>query len=128
MDALCSGRRKCSLRIPDQALDVTKPCPKEFKTFLQAKYGCVTGESFLPPVNEVEGRQCFHMRTCHSVHREMSTSTGGGASTGKWGHPQRGLHPEEGDNMCLVPVVPLEESHYITIIFGQNHCPLPLLT
>ncbi len=43
MDALCSGRRSCSLRIPDQALDVTEPCPKEFKTFLQAKYSCVKG-------------------------------------------------------------------------------------
>ena len=43
MDALCSGRRSCSLRIPDQALDITKPCPKEFKTYLEAKYTCVKG-------------------------------------------------------------------------------------
>lgn len=45
MDALCSGRRSCSLRIPDQALDITAPCPREFKTFLQARYGCVRVES-----------------------------------------------------------------------------------
>ena len=44
MDALCSGRRNCSLHLPAQALDVTKPCPKEFKTFLQAKYECVRGK------------------------------------------------------------------------------------
>lgn len=48
MDSICSGRRTCSLRIPDQILDKAKSaskCPREFKTYLNASYKCVEVES-----------------------------------------------------------------------------------
>ena len=44
LDDECSGRRTCQIRIPDQELDVTKPCPSEFKTYLNATYKCVQGD------------------------------------------------------------------------------------
>ena len=43
MDNVCSGRRGCSIRIPDKVLDNTEPCPKEFKTYLNATYTCIPG-------------------------------------------------------------------------------------
>lgn len=46
LDSLCSGRRSCSLRIPDASLDKAKstsPCPREFKTYLNASYKCLEG-------------------------------------------------------------------------------------
>ena len=44
VDARCSGRRTCSVRIPDAGLEATRPCLKELKTYLEANYSCVTGE------------------------------------------------------------------------------------
>ncbi len=41
LDSRCSGRRSCEIRIPDLTLDRANPCPKDFKTYLQAGYGCV---------------------------------------------------------------------------------------
>ena len=43
MDSRCSGRRSCEIRIPDVTLDRANPCPKDFKTYLHASYGCVKG-------------------------------------------------------------------------------------
>ena len=43
MDSRCSGRRSCEVRIPDLTLDRANPCPKDFKTYLEASYGCVKG-------------------------------------------------------------------------------------
>ena len=43
MDNKCSGRRSCEIRIPDSTLDDVNPCPKDFKTFLEAGYKCVKG-------------------------------------------------------------------------------------
>ena len=43
LDSICSGRRKCELRIPDQSLDKAKTCPKEFKTYLNVSYRCLEG-------------------------------------------------------------------------------------
>ena len=43
MDSRCSGRRSCEIRIPDVTLDRVNPCPKDFKTYLHASYGCVKG-------------------------------------------------------------------------------------
>ena len=41
MDVICSGRRACSIRIPDAMLDRANPCPKDFKTYLLIDYDCV---------------------------------------------------------------------------------------
>jgi len=43
MDVICSGRRTCSVRIPDAMLDRANPCPKDFKTYLLISYDCVPG-------------------------------------------------------------------------------------
>ena len=46
MDSRCSGRRSCEIRIPDKTLDGVNPCPQDFKTYLEASYGCVKGIPF----------------------------------------------------------------------------------
>jgi len=43
VDVVCSGRRACSIRIPDAMLDRANPCPKDFKTYLLISYDCVSG-------------------------------------------------------------------------------------
>ena len=43
MDALCSGRRTCSVHIPHPLLDRVNPCPRDFKTYLEVRYECVPG-------------------------------------------------------------------------------------
>lgn len=45
MDSRCSGRRSCDIRIPDSTLDRANPCPRDFKTYLEASYGCVQGKN-----------------------------------------------------------------------------------
>jgi len=55
MDAICSGRRACSIRIPDAMLDRANPCPKDFKTYLLISYDCVPGALiyvFMNPINQ----------------------------------------------------------------------------
>lgn len=44
-DSRCSGRKTCEIRVPDADLESTRPCFKELKTFLEASYTCVEGES-----------------------------------------------------------------------------------
>ncbi len=44
IDSVCSGRRSCTIVIPDATLREMKPCPKDFALYLQAKYSCVKGE------------------------------------------------------------------------------------
>ena len=46
MDSRCSGRRSCEIRIPDLTLDRSNPCPRDFKTYLEASYGCIQGNVF----------------------------------------------------------------------------------
>jgi len=43
LDKECSGRRTCSLRIPDSSLDESNVCPREFKTYLNVSYDCIPG-------------------------------------------------------------------------------------
>jgi hypothetical protein len=43
-DRQCSGRRWCQIRVPDAAFDLTRPCPVEFKTYLEASYLCLPGK------------------------------------------------------------------------------------
>ncbi len=44
LDAKCSGRRTCTVGVPDKSLDISNECPKEFKTYLEANYTCVKGK------------------------------------------------------------------------------------
>jgi hypothetical protein len=43
LDWMCSGKKECKVRIPDQALDVVNPCPKDLKTYLEVEYQCIKG-------------------------------------------------------------------------------------
>lgn len=45
LDRRCSGRRSCSLRVPEPDLEELRPCNDEFKSYLQASYHCVPGKS-----------------------------------------------------------------------------------
>jgi hypothetical protein len=44
LDAKCSGRKQCEVRIPDVELEQTQPCRKGLKMFLEASYYCVDGK------------------------------------------------------------------------------------
>ena len=44
VDAQCSGRRECSMRILDENFGNAKPCHDDLKTYLQVNYRCVKGE------------------------------------------------------------------------------------
>jgi len=43
LDARCSGRRSCSVRVPDASLHDAQSCPKELMPYLETSYICVTG-------------------------------------------------------------------------------------
>ena len=43
LDAKCSGRKDCELRIPDPDLEKATPCVKSLKMFLEVRYTCVEG-------------------------------------------------------------------------------------
>jgi len=44
VDAQCSGRRECSMRILDENFGNAKPCHDDLKTYLQVNYRCVKGK------------------------------------------------------------------------------------
>jgi len=43
LDAKCSGKKECELRIPDPDLDRATPCDKSLRMFLEVRYACVDG-------------------------------------------------------------------------------------
>ena len=45
MDARCSGRPQCHLRIPDPVLFDAQPCPKDLVAYLEASYRCQKGKN-----------------------------------------------------------------------------------
>ena len=45
-DSRCSGRRDCDIRVPDGDFDITLPCFKELKIYLEASFDCVKGKSY----------------------------------------------------------------------------------
>ena len=51
MDSRCSGRRSCEIGIPDLTLDMANSCPGDFKTYLEASYGCVKGIVYDYPIH-----------------------------------------------------------------------------
>jgi len=44
LDAKCSGRKRCQVRIPDADLERTEPCLSILKMFLEVSYRCVEGK------------------------------------------------------------------------------------
>jgi len=47
LDAKCSGKKECELRIPDSDLEQATPCDKFLKMFLEVRYTCVEGAYYL---------------------------------------------------------------------------------
>ena len=43
LDFLCSGRRHCSVTIPDKFLTKEKPCEIGLSSFLSVEYECLPG-------------------------------------------------------------------------------------
>ena len=43
MDALCSGRRECSVEIKDSTFPGYRPCHKDLKSYLEASFTCLQG-------------------------------------------------------------------------------------
>ena len=43
LDAKCSGRKRCRVRIPDADLERTEPCLSHLKMFLEVSYTCMEG-------------------------------------------------------------------------------------
>ena len=52
-DVKCSGRHGCSIRVPDELFDITRPCPDDLKTYLEAHYTCIQGKRM--------GYDCSHV-------------------------------------------------------------------
>jgi Galactose binding lectin domain len=44
LDARCSGRKSCEVRVPDAELEQDSPCHKGLKMFLEASYTCLSGD------------------------------------------------------------------------------------
>ena len=51
MDAACSGKSDCLVRVPDPKLSVGSPCFKELIMYLEASYTCVNGRTELTSIN-----------------------------------------------------------------------------
>ena len=49
LDAKCSGKKQCEIRIPDADLQQTRPCPKGLDMFLGVRYRCVEGKNIKLP-------------------------------------------------------------------------------
>ena len=43
MDALCSGRRHCEVKVTDLLEAVSRQCHRDFRSYLEASYTCVPG-------------------------------------------------------------------------------------
>ena len=43
-DAKCSGRRECSIKIPDETFDLDHDCPKDLRRYFEATYTCINGK------------------------------------------------------------------------------------
>jgi hypothetical protein len=43
LDRACSGRSTCDVRVPNAELDMSRPCMKDLRVYLEASYKCVAG-------------------------------------------------------------------------------------
>ena len=46
-DTLCSGRKECSVKVPDDHLYALSECPRDVTSYLEASYRCVPSELVL---------------------------------------------------------------------------------
>lgn len=45
VDSICSGRRECTLRVPDISSEGDiRPCSEDLASYLEASYACLPGE------------------------------------------------------------------------------------
>ena len=47
-DSICSGRRRCEIRLPNEEFDRINPCLSELKSYLTASYKCFKGRYTVP--------------------------------------------------------------------------------
>ena len=45
LDRRCSGRRHCTISIPDNTMHLLQPCQKDLFAYLEADYVCQKGQS-----------------------------------------------------------------------------------
>lgn len=45
MDRLCSGRRSCDVEVIEPNFEDIRPCNVELKSYLEAEYVCLPGQS-----------------------------------------------------------------------------------
>ena len=45
LDAKCSGRQNCQLKVPDDVMHESAPCPSDLTSYLEASYECIEGLS-----------------------------------------------------------------------------------
>lgn len=69
MDGKCSGRQKCKVYIAEPELHDTKPCPRDFASYLSAAYECIKGE--LANMRPVDGVVIL-MRSLVGVNVQIS--------------------------------------------------------
>ncbi len=46
LDGACSGRRQCDIRIDETTFLVVQPCHKDLKSYLEATYECLKGNTY----------------------------------------------------------------------------------
>jgi len=64
LDVACSGRPACDFSVSDPSLVRTKPCPKDFTSYLEASYRCVPG-------SDEEFHELFCREIFHEIFREI---------------------------------------------------------
>lgn len=71
VDSRCSGKSQCEFQIPDPELDKLQPCLEDLKSYLEASYRCVKGES----QGHFLGHLCFPTPFCLFVKNVISITT-----------------------------------------------------
>ena len=44
LDKWCSGKKECEVHVSELIKGTVKPCPKDFRSFLEASFKCVEGK------------------------------------------------------------------------------------
>ena len=44
LDKKCSGHQRCTISVPDPNLHKSRPCPRDFTSYLETTYQCVRGQ------------------------------------------------------------------------------------
>jgi len=88
LDAHCSGRRACSIRVLDDNFDNVKPCHDDLKSYLEVSYRCVKGINtcFIPTATYACRLHRHRPRTLHCTirYREVNITVAASCSTLGW--------------------------------------------